>query len=144
MRHAASLTGHKIAVGWAESAKYSDGLSVAENAATHEYGSPSNGIPARPFMRPAIAVAKRQLPPLIKEVTFEVMTGKKKANQALQIVGVTAKGLVLEALTNPRLKPLSETTLASRASKNASGKASTTPLNDTGFMIASLDFEVTK
>ena len=42
-------------VGYFENSKYEDGTSVAYVATIQEYGSPAQGIPPRPTMRPTVA-----------------------------------------------------------------------------------------
>jgi hypothetical protein len=54
------LSAGELQVGFMENADpYPDGTPVALVAAVQEFGSPSNGIPPRPFMRPAVAERSR-------------------------------------------------------------------------------------
>lgn len=136
------LQAKSLRVGFFDSAKYEDGTPVAYVATIHEFGSPSNGIPARPFMRPAIAENKTQWAALLGAGSKRVLSGKMEVDQMLGQVGMQAAGEVSEsiaAVSTPALKP---STIAARAAKRATPGASTKPLVDTGLMIQSVSHKV--
>lgn len=95
-------------VGWFETARYAKGQPVAYIATIHEFGYPAGGIPARPFMRPAVAEYGRSWMDAIGQAASMVVTGSISANDALEMVMLRAAGDVakmitaLPPLTNPR------------------------------------------
>lgn len=55
------VQGDKVYAGVKREAKYSDGESIANIAAIHEFGSPSRNIPARPLWQPTLSEVKEQI-----------------------------------------------------------------------------------
>lgn len=124
------LEGVRGKVGWFESAHYPNGRSVAENAATHEFGAPQAGIPPRPFMRPTIDREKDKWSRQIGEGARSVLAGQRTARQVLEVVMVGAAGDVgksIQAVTSPPLKP-----------ETVKRKGFAKPLIDTSLMFQSV------
>ena len=116
---------------------------VAYVAAIHEYGSPSNNIPPRPFFRPTIAEKKGEW----VELVCQSLKHGASLENALDSVGLRASADVFETLSNVASPPLALSTKLARnrkAYKNG-GKPkaiSIKPLYDTGLLQASISFEV--
>lgn len=157
------LEGVTAQVGWFPSAKYEDGTPVAYVAAIQEYGS--GKIPPRPFMRPAIDQHKQEWMETAGAAAKKVLAGEISAADGMGLLGLQAEGDVLKAIQAVNAPPLSPLTLAARAYRQQTGKAvtgktlgklskqlkngtidlsgvNTKPLNDTGFMIATLTHAV--
>jgi hypothetical protein len=149
-------------VGWFETAKYPDGMQVAEVAMMQEFGTRT--IPARPFMRPAIIKNQNKWQETINKVSARVVEGKISALDAMNIITEQAASDVVEQIKSVDSPPLSPITIGVRkykqlgkevtgrtigeiATKLKEGKlnlsgVSTKPLNDTGHMIATLTTHV--
>lgn len=155
LAHVASLSGEKAIVGWYEGATYPSGIKVAEVAAMNEYGTAT--APARPFMRPAIAKHGAEW----RGMMFKAEIG----SNILDKVALKAEGDIVDSIANGDHEPLSPVTLAIRKMREngetisgaSVGRAfnqvkdgtavfssNTTPLSDTGRMIATLTSTVIK
>jgi hypothetical protein len=140
---------HKVAkVGWFPDAKYPEnGTQVAYVAAIQEYGSPTNNIPPRPFIRPAISQSQGDWARIIADGSRLVVRGQQSVDGVLGLAGAQAQADIqaqIEATSSP---PLKASTLRARMYrrrlKNIS-EAPNTPLRDTGHMIASVTHVVEK
>lgn len=123
-------------VGWFESAHYPGGTPVAYVATIQEFGYAAGGIPARPFMRPAVADNGPEWMKLLGEGAQAAMEGRFTPRAVLEMVVLKAAGDVgkkIAAVTSPALSPR---TIAARKNK------STKPLVDTGQMIQSVTGKV--
>lgn len=149
-------------VGWFETAKYPDGMQVAEVAQMQEFGTKT--IPARPFMRPAVIKNQNRWQETINKVSARVVEGKMSAIDAMNVITEQAAIDVVEQIKSVVSPPLSPITIGVRkykqlgkqvtgktigeiATKLEEGKldlggVSTKPLNDTGHMIATLTTHV--
>lgn len=119
-------------VGWFESARYADGTPVAYVATIHEFGT--GRIPARPFMRPAVATYGAGWMELLAQGARAAMAGSVSPAAALEMVTLRAAGDVaksIQAVTSP---PLSAVTIKR--------KGHAKPLVDTGQMIQSVTGKV--
>jgi len=139
------LAGKQSKAGYFETAKYEDGTPVAYVAAIHEFGSPEQGIPPRPTMRPAIDHNRTAWARLAAKGAKAVINGKAGAEQVMDSIAALAAGNIQEeiaALTAPPLKPA---TVAARrrryADKQTTGNL-TKPLVDSGLMLASVTHAV--
>jgi hypothetical protein len=151
--HVAKITGNKAVVGWYEGAVYPGGIKVSDVAAMNEYGTRT--APARPFMRPAIEKHGQEWK--------SIMLKAEMGDNALDKIAIKAEGDIVDSIANGDHEPLSPITLAIRkmredgqtitgasvgkaASMVAKGTAkfsnNTTPLSDTGRMIATLNSTV--
>ena len=126
--------GKVVHVGIPEGKKETDGTPVAMIAAVHEYGSPSQGIPERPFLRVAIQRNLAKYIRLNRINLVKMMRGQMGMEQALGKLGEMAKGDVVTEIksgTFVALKPATE-----------KRKGSTKPLIDTGQMVQSMQWEL--
>jgi hypothetical protein len=121
-------------VGWFPSSQYPEedgGEYVAMVAVTQEFGDPSKHIPPRPFLRPTIKDESKKWAKIVGQSIRQQMSG----DDVLELVGLQMQGDIKEAIgevTTPALAPL---TIKLRQER---GNFDTHPLNDTGYMIATL------
>lgn len=156
----ASLDKLEGKAGWFESSHYEDGTPVAAVAQWNEFGVPSRSIPARPFMRPAVEENRGKWNELSEGLANSVLDGSISAEDAMETLTLVAGGDILKSIVAVTSPPLSMITLLARkykkqgkkisgsvigeiAGKIAAGAVdvsgvSTKPLNDTGYMIATL------
>lgn len=126
------LDGLEGKTGWFETARYPDGTAVAYVATIHEFGTPR--IPARPFMRPAVADHGGEWIKALADGARASLNGGPSPEAVLEIVTLQAAGNVAEkiaAVTSPPLKPVT-----------VKRKGSAKPLVDTGQMIQSVTGKV--
>lgn len=122
-------------VGWFPTAVYSEtGQPAAYIATIHEFGDPGHNIPARPFMRPTIAAKKGEWSGIVKGLFRQGMNSGEMPD-VLEVVGLAMEGDFRQAIADVMTPPLSQRTLAARRKR---GNNSDKPLNDTGYMIATL------
>lgn len=134
-----------VHVGYFKSAKYLDGTSVPEVAVKHEFGQPSERIPARPTMRPAIEMMKQELPKMTKSMIQEQLHKDPKTFAELypKRIGAVMQGyiqLMISLLTTPEL---SETTKRIRRTRTVNPTTSEKPLIDTGTMRTAVTWRIT-
>lgn len=128
------LEGLEGKVGWFESATYKDGPPVAYVATIHEFGAPSQGIPARPFMRPAVAEKGQSWVDLLGQGAKAALNGSVSPAAVLEAVTLRAAGdvaIAIRAVTSPPLKPAT-----------VARKGFDKPLVDTGQMLKSVTGKV--
>ena len=101
-------------VGWLESAKYPSGTPVAYVAAIQEFGSPKNGIPPRPFIRPTIAQRMNAWRAMAKRGASAVLADGAPPSKMLGLVAEQARGDILKSIRNVTNPPLSPVTLVLR------------------------------
>lgn len=105
------LNKKEVKAGWFESSKYEDGTPVAEVAATQEFGG-NNGrfvIPARPFMRPAIANYKTDWAEIARQQISRMVQGRGTVQAVFDGVGETMRGDIqvsIEDVVSPELSPV--------------------------------------
>lgn len=121
----------EIQVGFQGDQTYEDGTSLAEVAAYNELGSSST--PARPFMRQSFENHEAELQRACDEAMKMIANGGT-ADQALQTLGLFAKGLVQDEIVNGEFAPNAESTI--------NRKGSAQPLIDTATMRGSVNFVV--
>ena len=152
-------------VGWFEKYKYPvTGIPVAQVAAMQEFGTST--IPARPFMRPAAIKNQQKWQETIAKVSKKVTIGAISPENAMQLITSQAEGDVLQSIKDVDSPPLSKITIGIRKYKQMGkaitgktigeiaskikdgtldlGGVSTKPLNDTGYMIATLTTHIDK
>lgn len=126
------LQGKAAKVGWFETSRYPEGTPVAYVATIQEFGT--SRIPARPFMRPAVADHGQEWLDLLAEGAKASMNGGPSPVQVLEMVALQAAGNVAEkivAVTSPALSPVT-----------VARKGFDKPLVDTGQMLQSVTGKV--
>lgn len=121
----------EVQVGFQGDQMYEDGISIAEVAAINEFGA--SDIPERPFMRQSFENHESELKAACEAANRLVNSGGS-AEQALQQLGVMAKGLVQEEIVNGGFAPNAESTIKKKGSEQ--------PLIDTGTMRGSVQFVI--
>lgn len=130
-RELKKMTDMEIQVGFQGDQKYEDGTSIAQVAAINEFGA--SDIPERPFMRQSFENHEGELQAVCDAAQRLVSSGGS-AEQALQQIGVIAKGLVQDEIVNGGFTPNAESTIKKKGSEQ--------PLIDTGTMRQSVNFVV--
>jgi hypothetical protein len=131
-------TGIKVGVLRSASAPRSDGISNVELAAIHEFGSPAANIPERSFIRRTFREQKDKLDALLFKIAKGVVSDKTDLATGLNLLGQWAVAAIRKTITGgpgipPPLKPA---TIAR--------KKSTRPLVDTGQLVNSITYILTK
>lgn len=130
-RELQKMTEMEVRVGFQGDEKYEDGTTIAEVAAHNELGS--SDTPERPFMRQSFENHESELQAACDAANRLVSSGGS-ADQALQQIGVVAKGLVQDEIVNGGFAPNAESTIKKKGSEQ--------PLIDTGTMRQSVNFVV--
>ena len=164
-----TLQDNELEVGWFEGTSYADGTPVAGVAAVQEFGSPKMNIPPNSFFRSTIAEQQDEWAKKFRFLYKQYFLGEKTSEQALNLVGSVAVGDVQTTISTINT-PLSPTTIALRRlrddGKRITGRTvgevadaiaagETGPgelgdqsysnkkrLNDTGYMLATLTYNV--
>jgi hypothetical protein len=123
-----------VNVGVPEGQKETDGTPVAMIAAVHEYGSPAQGIPERPFLRVAIQKNRLKYVRLNRINLVKMLRGQMDVDQALGQLGEIAKGDVVTEIRSGNFTPLKDATIQR--------KGSSRPLIDTGQMVQSMQWQL--
>ena len=127
----------EVEVGFFASARYEDGTSVSEVAATHEFGL--DDMPERPFFRRAVARMKKDLEIAPKQL---VQVARGRVNeQVLDTLGAEASGIVQQEIIALREPPNSPVTIARKSGR---GPKKDNPLIDTSHMLQSASWRVGK
>lgn len=96
----------------------------------HEFGSPRNNIPPRPFLRPGVSNATDRVEKMMRKAALFALDGKMQDVQnSLHAMGLVAVSAVRAKITSGPFIPLSPVTIAKR---RARGVLRTKPLIDTG------------
>lgn len=107
-----------------ENARNDEGPNNAALGYIHEHGSPSNNIPARPFLIPGVAEAKGKFRPRLANAAKAALDGKgKEALRQLDSAGITAENSVKRKINSGDFVPLSDATLRGRAARGRVGAA---------------------
>jgi len=124
----------------AKARRKGDPINNATLAAIHDRGSPSQNIPARPFMEPGIKDVSGKIEQKLLSAGQAVLDGDAlKANQRLEEVGLIAQN-GLRARVNSNIQPpLKPATLAARRRR---GRTGIRTLVDTASMRNSLTYVV--
>lgn len=123
-----------VNVGVPEGKREEDGTPVAMIAAVHEFGSPSQGIPERPFLRVAVQRNRQKYVRLNRINLVKMLRGQAAVEQALGQLGEMAKGDVQTEIRSGDFAPLKPATIKR--------KGSSRPLIDTGQMVQSIAWEL--
>lgn len=129
-----AFDGLEAKTGWFETAHYPDGTPVAYVATIHEFGT--DRIPARPFMRPAVADHGQEWLDQLAAGARASLNGGQTPEQVMELVALGAAGNVAEAIQAVTSPPLAPVTVAR--------KGSSKPLIDTGQMFQSVTGKVEK
>lgn len=122
-----------LRVGFLENSTYPDGTPTALVAAVQEFGSPANNIPPRPFFRNMIASKSGTW----GKATADLLKANDyNAEVTLGQVGEGIKGQLQQSIVDTNTPPNAPATIAA--------KGASKPLVDTGHMLNSVDYEVTK
>lgn len=136
-------------VGWFSSAVYPDGTPTAYVAAIQEEGYPPKNIPPRLGMRATAAQQKAYWSEVATKAGTRIFAGKMSFYDAMTLIGGVAQGDIFKHISEVTSPPLAEATLKARASRRGIGVGELTatgakPLNDTGYLIATLTHLVTE
>lgn len=140
----ASLDNHVGKVGWFSSSIYPSGVPVAYVAAIHEFGAPSKNIPPRMGLRGMIVNERPAWSKTIEMVAKLILNGSMTMSGAdlLDLIGAQAEASIRKQIASVWSPPLKLATLQARARRSASGaprtKTGGKPLNDTGYLMASV------
>ena len=110
--------------------KREGGPTNVELGTIHEFGAPSVGIPARPFLRP---VADERMPhwrTRLREEAEAAIAGRVDPRRALVTVGEEFRTAVIDRIKAHIDPPLAESTIAR--------KGEDVPLIDTGSLVGSI------
>jgi len=105
---------------------------LAVIAATMEYGSPEKKIPARPFLRKALA--NRRLLTSVRSIAARYIEGKTDLETALNRLGIVGVAVVQQAIASNIPPPLAPSTIAAKGSSKT--------LIDTGRLRQSINYEI--
>lgn len=112
-----------------------DGLTNAEIAAVHEFGTEDGHIPERSFLRATFRDQRDKLVAMQVKACKAILAGKMDARRALELIGAWGAGAVKMFITRgANLAPLAPITIKR--------KGSTRPLVDTGQLVNSITFVV--
>lgn len=120
-----------LRVGFLEGATYPDGTPVALIAAVQNFGSPSRGIPPRPFFSNMIAENKDRWGERLSAI---LKANGMDAKAALELMGAGIAGQLRESIVNTNAPPLAPATIEAKGFEK--------PLVDTGHMLQSVDYEI--
>lgn len=141
----AGLTNKVARVGFFPSAKYEDGTPVAYVATIQEFGSPTEGIPPRSFMRTTAEAQRGAWQATARQGAQAVTKGNATGLQVLDVLGQQAAGDIRKSISRVVSPPLKQATidarLRKRADKTTLGKLDK-PLVDTGTLLNAVTSEV--
>jgi hypothetical protein len=141
----AGLSDKVARVGFFPSSKYEDGTPVAYVAAIQEFGSPTEGIPPRSFMRTTAEAQRGAWQSTARQGARAVTKGNATGMQVLDVLGQQAAGDIRKSISRIASPPLKQATidarLRKRADKTTLGKLDK-PLVDTGTLLNAVTSEV--
>lgn len=133
----ADMQTKRAAVGFFDTAHYTDGTPVAYVATIQEFGH--GKIPPRSFMRSTISEQREAWQTTLAQGARRVLADKMTVDQMLEAFGMMAAGQIKEKIASIMAPGLSDVTIAARLRRN---NTSTKPLVDTGYLISSVDSKV--
>lgn len=154
VRELEKLTKMSVYVGFPESAKNDEGLTIAKYARwnnygtyTHdEHGQTTSRIPARPFFTEGFFFEKyrERREKLAKRLISMITSGKLTAEDACNKIGLQAVSDVRDAISTGPWAPNAPSTMARKLAKSKGKKSSrgVKPLIDTGDMINAVTYIV--
>lgn len=133
-RHVSSMN-RQVNVGFPANGKTEEnGVPLAMVAAVHNFGSPEQGIPERPFLVRAIKSHLQDYKDLNSKTLPLVIAGRMSVERALGLLGEMAKGHIQLEITNGDFVPLKPETIRR--------KGSSVPLIDDGQMRQGVAWEL--
>lgn len=103
-------------VGWFENEKYPEtGTPVAYVATIHEFGDPTNKIPARPILRPTIDEHEKEWAQLAKQGAKALIAGNETGDTVMKKIVLKAAGDARETVSQLTSPPLKKSTVLARA-----------------------------
>lgn len=106
----------------------------------HNYGSPTQNIPARPFMEPGIKQAQRDIEQSLERAGLAALDGKPdQMLKSLHAAGIKAATSVKNKINSGIPPALKSSTIAARKRR---GRTGTKPLIDTGQLRNSITYVV--
>jgi hypothetical protein len=107
-----------------------------------EHGSPSQNLPARPFLVPGVRNAMPDVRKRLRAAATTALSGRPDAvDKALHAVGLVAVNSVRKKITDGPFMPLAPSTIAQR---QARGRTGDRPLIDTGQLRQSITYVIRK
>lgn len=127
MKRINELTGSDVLVGIPKSknARGDSPVGNAQLARIHEFGSPAQNIPARPFLRPGLKAVREKAVEMLKEGAKAALKDEHFDLEAtLTKVGILARNSVVRAITDPAppFAPLKPATIRARLRRTAGGR----------------------
>jgi len=126
-----SMDRASVEVGFFETARYPDGMPVAQVASWNEYGTSGQyPTPARPFMRQTITQEKQNLSNGFAKGMNAVSVGKRTPKEVMQTLGNDLAGKMQSTILDGAFTPNTDST--------AKAKGFNSPLRDSGLMSKSV------
>lgn len=119
-----------VRVGFFPQSRYDGGTSVAQVARYNEFGL---GVPARPFMRPAVFEHKTDLTNNLHKRYRQAIRDNQDTMMVLENFGKDVAGLIREQIANTYEPPNAPSTIKR--------KGANTPLRDTRLMLNSVRYQ---
>lgn len=116
------------------------GEKIAPYAAANEFGSPSRGIPPRPFFRNTIAEKSDEWGRKFDYLLSRQPVSTDSVRSALTGLGGVMVSDIQETIEKGDFAPLAPSTIAAKAAKGRAEPEK--PLTDTGSMLRDIDFEI--
>ena len=118
----------KVEVGWFASSQHPEydekgqkigTVPMATIAAKNEFGSPAEGIPPRPFMRPALAQNRATWREQIKRGSRAIIQGSETDVSVMEKIGLSVAGHIRAEIAQVQSPKLSEKTIEARLAVRA-------------------------
>ena len=119
----------KVKVGFPQGATASE---ILDKAVYNEFGT--YNIPERPFLRNALRDGTPEIKRAARRIALRIFDGRLTAQQGLDQLGILAKGLIQDSITDLRDPPNAATTIGTKGSSN--------PLIDSGEMRGAVTWKV--
>jgi phage gpG-like protein len=113
------------------------GMTMAEIGAIHEFGSLTNNIPPRSFLRMPIEEKKKDLIRFLSSPTVRAVIAKGDVKRAFKMLGTEAVGIVMDAFRSRGFGRW-----ADNKQQTIDRKGSDAPLIDTGELRKSITYDV--
>lgn len=123
----------EVMVGWQQGDAEEEGTDMTIIAAANEFGSSSGAKPARPFMRQSFENHQSELQAICDKANQIIVNGGT-AEDALNKIGSTCKGLVQKEIVEGDFVPNTPETIARKGSDK--------PLIDTGHMRQTVNYVI--